>query len=400
MGRMVMERARIAYQREYGYNLSLSDKGHAMAEKVLIIEDNLALRQLVSSELRAENYDVVATEDGRSGLEAARAGDPPQLILLDVALPGELSGFQVCQMLQNEPDTADIPVIFLTAHSTLDDKLTGFAVGGIDYLPKPFTMPELLARVKANLRRQAGEQRRTKRAIDTYKKHLSQNVTHELRTPLAKLRIALGLLAQELPRASRDDLQEILEHARTGAEELETLIEDVLLVNKLTNSDPRLSYEPISLSLSIEWAWNQARTKYGGKGLVLQDNVANDTTVYINRDHILAILKHLVGNACKFSPAGGQIVLAAEPIAGGGVVLDLHNDGVTIPPALHDDIFEKFFQADMSTTRPRDGLGIGLYLARTLARAYGGDVTLVKSDPQAGTLFRLYLPPPPHRGKG
>lgn len=363
-----------------------------MTEKVLIIEDNLEIREIVRMQLQMENYKVVAAEDGRAGLEAAWAASPPSLILLDVALPGELSGFQVCQMLQNESSTAHIPVIFLTAHSTLTDKLMGFEAGGIDYLPKPFTMPELLARVKANLRRQAGEQQRSQTIIDDYRTNLSQNVSHELRTPLAKLRAALGLLEQEMPESNQSHLQEILDYAQVGAEELQTLIEDLLLLNKLTNADLYLSREPISLASTLEKVWQQVQSRYRGQGLVLRRDGADDMTLYIDEDHIFAILKHLIDNACKFSPKQGQILLITEPCAGDGVALYLHNEGLTIESALHQKIFEKFFQADMSTIRPQDGLGVGLYIARNLARAYGGDVTLVKSSPQAGTTFRFHLP--------
>lgn len=363
-----------------------------MAEKILVIEDNPALQKILSAQLKAENFEVVVAGDGQTGLEAALAPDHPSLILLDVALPGRLNGFQVCEVLQQEANTAHIPVIFLTAHSALDDKLTGFAAGGVDYLVKPFTFPELMARIKATLRRRTVEEQRAQATLNDYKKNLSQNMAHELRTPLSKLQISLGLLAQELPQASLTSLQEIIEYAQIGAEELEDIIEDLLLINKLENSEVQISRPPIGLDSTIENVWYQLQKKYSDKRLTIQRNIPGNLFFYINRDHILKILRTLIDNACKFSSEQSQISLMALPLADSGGELYIQNRGLSIPPDSQERIFEKFFQADMSTTRPRDGLGIGLYIARLIAQTYNGDVTLIHSSPDEGTTFRFYLP--------
>ena len=132
-----------------------------MSNRILVVEDDPSLREWVNFELNCEGYDVMLASDGTSVMDKIKPRHLPDLVLLDVQLPG-CSGFEICKSLRQRHDTASIPVIFLTSRSTLNDKLSGFESGGTDYLPKPFTMAELKARIKAVLHqgqmaRQQGE---------------------------------------------------------------------------------------------------------------------------------------------------------------------------------------------------------------------------------------------------
>lgn len=119
-----------------------------MAEKILIVEDEVSLQETLSYNLRKQGYEVETVGDGPSALEAARRLKP-ELILLDIMLPG-MDGFEVCRILRNEMST---PVLMLTARDDEIDRVVGLEVGADDYLTKPFSMRELIARVKAMLRR-------------------------------------------------------------------------------------------------------------------------------------------------------------------------------------------------------------------------------------------------------
>jgi two-component system, OmpR family, response regulator len=121
-----------------------------MAEAtVLIVDDQEYIRDLVTSSLRLAGFAARAVADGLQAL-AALERDPPDLVILDVRLPG-MDGFEVCRRLR--ADGNDVPVIFLTARSTSEDRLSGFTKGGDDYITKPFSLEELVARVRAVLRR-------------------------------------------------------------------------------------------------------------------------------------------------------------------------------------------------------------------------------------------------------
>jgi DNA-binding response OmpR family regulator len=116
--------------------------------KILIVEDETPLLQTVSYNLEQEGYQVIQAQDGLAGLDAARA-ERPDLVLLDIMLPG-IDGVEVCRLLRKE---MDIPIIMLTAKAREIDKVVGLEVGADDYVTKPFGMLELLARIRAALRR-------------------------------------------------------------------------------------------------------------------------------------------------------------------------------------------------------------------------------------------------------
>jgi DNA-binding response OmpR family regulator len=119
-----------------------------MPESILIVEDEPALRDTLSYNLKKDGFAVEAVGDGRSALESARRLKP-DLIVLDLMLP-EIDGFEVCRILRKEMIT---PILMLTARDDEIDRVVGLEVGADDYLTKPFSMRELLARVKAQLRR-------------------------------------------------------------------------------------------------------------------------------------------------------------------------------------------------------------------------------------------------------
>jgi DNA-binding response OmpR family regulator len=119
-----------------------------MLEKILVVEDEPALRDTLTYNLQKEGYSVEAVGDGRTALDAARRLQP-DLVVLDLMLP-ELDGFEVCRILRKE---SAMPILMLTARDDEIDRVVGLEVGADDYLTKPFSMRELMARVKAQLRR-------------------------------------------------------------------------------------------------------------------------------------------------------------------------------------------------------------------------------------------------------
>ncbi|HEX9019462.1 MAG TPA: response regulator transcription factor [Anaerolineaceae bacterium] len=119
-----------------------------MAEKILVVEDELTLQETLAYNLKRQGYEVETAGEGNTALEIARR-DHPDLIVLDIMLPG-IDGFEVCRILRKEMNT---PVLMLTARDDEIDRVVGLEVGADDYMTKPFSMRELMARVKAMLRR-------------------------------------------------------------------------------------------------------------------------------------------------------------------------------------------------------------------------------------------------------
>lgn len=116
---------------------------------LLLIDDNITNLRVAVEHLKAHGFEILTARSGEAGIERARLA-APDLILLDVRMSG-IDGFETCQRLKADPRTAAIPVIFTTALAAVEDKLRGFAVGGVDYIAKPFEIEEMLARITAHL---------------------------------------------------------------------------------------------------------------------------------------------------------------------------------------------------------------------------------------------------------
>ncbi len=120
-------------------------------EKILIVEDEKDIVELLQYNLEKENFKIQSANNGQRALDLVRKNHP-DLILLDLMLP-EIDGLEVCRILKKDPKTSHIPIIMLTAKSSESDKIVGLELGADDYITKPFSMKELIARVKALLRR-------------------------------------------------------------------------------------------------------------------------------------------------------------------------------------------------------------------------------------------------------
>jgi len=120
-------------------------------ESLLLVEDEESILELLDYNLSKEGYNVAQVTTGEQALESARS-DPPDLILLDLMLPG-LDGFDVCRLLKSEPTTKHIPIVMLTAKGEEADIVTGLELGADDYITKPFSPKVLIARIRAVLRR-------------------------------------------------------------------------------------------------------------------------------------------------------------------------------------------------------------------------------------------------------
>ena len=130
--------------------------------KILVVEDEATVRDTLASSLQAEGYAVETAEDGAEGLRLAREA-APDLIVLDLILP-EIDGLSLCRILRRE---SDVPIIMLTARGTEMDKIMGLETGADDYVVKPFSLGELAARVRANLRRAESEGRQARTRLQS-----------------------------------------------------------------------------------------------------------------------------------------------------------------------------------------------------------------------------------------
>lgn len=160
---------------------------------ILVVDDTPANLQLLCSLLRRRGYEVRAVTSGQLALNLIKT-NPPELILLDICMP-QIDGYQVCQQLKANAETSEIPVIFISALDELPDKVKAFEAGGVDYITKPFQIPEVVARVETHL---------TLRRLQRQLQMQNELLQREVRDRLAA-EAALQTANQELQRLAHSD---------------------------------------------------------------------------------------------------------------------------------------------------------------------------------------------------
>src|SRR3954464_14361210 len=199
---------------------------------VLLVDDTVENLRLLAGILSTRGFDARPVTSGREALRAI-AHEAPDLVLLDVTMP-EMDGFEVCAKLRENPAWRDIPVIFLTALTDVDHKVKGFAVGGTDYITKPFQIDEVLARVGNQLAlRQARRELETTltklRELEHLRDDLVNMIVHDMRSPLTVLIATLELIRMDTTGQMTEDV----DAAAHGARALNQLANTLLVVRRL-----------------------------------------------------------------------------------------------------------------------------------------------------------------------
>ena len=359
-----------------------------MSARILLIDDERNLRQALGTYLRYVGYEVVAVSSGEEGLAKLRDWHA-DLIICDIMMPG-MDGFDVRRALEKDPRHRDTPFIFLTAKGQLDDRLHGLRSGADDYIVKPFELMELEARIESLLRRVTRARAVAAQEVEALKENILANVTHELRSPVAVVR---GTLELALEGAFGDDLEQehrFLSRALESTRSLQRLINDLLLMMALDSGELQLFLEPVSVAeLLVRHSRASAWRVEAADALVVHGPEPPDLTVCADRRYLETIVGHLVGNALKFCPAAA-VEIRAEA-RDDGVAITVTDRGEGIAAEHLPRIFDRFYQADMSSSRAHEGLGCGLYLVQVLVEAHGGCVE-VESQVGEGSRFTVWLP--------
>jgi signal transduction histidine kinase len=210
-------------------------------------------------------------------------------------------------------------------------------------------------------------------------------VSHDLRNPLTAILASVELLAR--PNASPERQQRRLETIRSAAQRMKHLIEGLLDSVRLEAQPPELHREPLPVSGVMDELAKLFEVRAAAEGVRLDVQPAAGT-VEADHERLLQVLANLVGNALKFTPAGGQVRVVAEA-TDEGVRFDVRDSGAGIAPADLPHVFERNWQARQAR---REGLGLGLYIARTLVALHGGRIW-AESAPGAGSCFHFVIPP-------
>ena len=372
--------------------------------RVLLADDNADMRDYVSRLLRAQ-FDVEAVPDGLAALAAARSSRP-DLILADVMMPS-LDGFGLLRELRSDPELSTVPVVLLSARAGEEARVEGWGAGADDYLVKPFSARELLARVESHVnltrvRREADQSLKQSLEAAQHAREEAQHasrmkdefltmLSHELRTPLNAILGWSQILASHR-NVMADNVRQGLETIERNARVQAQLIEDLLDVSRITEGKLRLDVKQVGLSEVVEAALASIRPAADAKQIKVQTLLDRESD-QVNGDaaRLQQVIWNLLSNAVKFTAKGGRIQVLLER-ANSHVALSVSDNGEGIAPEFLPYVFDRFRQADQSTTRSFGGLGLGLSIVKHLVELHGGTVRVKSAGKGTGTSFVVELP--------
>lgn len=216
-------------------------------------------------------------------------------------------------------------------------------------------------------------------------------VSHELRTPLTSIRGALGLLAGGVAGKIPEKAHRLLDIAAKNSERLGRLIDDILDIEKIESGKMGFRFAPLELMLAVEQAveFNQGYAQTHEAELRIVERLAG-AKVWADPDRIQQVIANLLSNGCKFSPRGGTVEVAVSR-RDSLLCVAVTDHGKGISPEFQGRIFQKFAQADTSSTRQMGGTGLGLNISRAIVERHGGSMGF-ESVPGVATTFFFELP--------
>ena len=361
--------------------------------KVLIVDDVVDNIRVIGRLLKNKGIQVAPATSGEQALGIAVA-KKPDLILLDVQMP-EMDGFEVCRRLKANPITQDIPVIFLTARSESEDIMTGFMLGAIDYITKPFNSDEVMIRIKNHLELKKSRdiiqlQNCNLNELNATKDKFFSIIAHDLKNPISNFRDMTKVLVESQDSFTKSEVSEYLSMLNNSADSLFGLLENLLEWSRSQRGI--IKYEPVHLDftylannvVSLTLPLAQA------KKIELCSTVPENFIIDADVNMINTVLRNLVSNAIKFTDENGRIEISATDHEYYSE-FTVSDSGVGISP----DNLKKLFHIseNFSTlgTSNEKGTGIGLILCKEFIDKHGGRIW-AESEFGVGTKFSFTIP--------
>jgi signal transduction histidine kinase len=352
--------------------------------RVLLADDNADMRDYVRR-LLEERYEVLAFPDGLTALAAARQ-DPPDLVLTDIMMPG-LDGFGLLRELRATLNTRSVPVILLSARAGQESAVEGLNAGADDYLTKPFSAQELMARVRthleiARLRREwTNELERSNKELEAF----SYSVSHDLRAPLRAIDGFSKALLDDHSEKLDKHAYHCLQRVRTAAQKMSSLINDLLELSRVSRR--ALNKERIDLTALARGVVAELQDKDSSRRVAV--DIADGLSITGDRSMLTIFLANLLGNAWKYTSKSSQPQIAFGCSNDGDApVFYIRDNGVGFDMAYADKLFIPFQRLHLESEF--EGTGIGLAIAQRILTRHRGRIW-AEAAVDAGATFYFTL---------
>ncbi len=347
---------------------------------VLVVDDNADLRDYIAG-LLSPTCDVTTATDGHAALSAIRVRRP-DLVISDVMMP-LLDGFGLLRQLRDDPHTASLPVILLSARAGEEAAVEGLDAGSDDYLVKPFSARELLARVRTHLdlektrRAWAAELERANRELEAF----SYSVSHDLRAPLRAIDGFARALVEECAEGLGGSGEDYVNRIRKGAGRMGELIESLLQLSRLSLAP--MNDEEVSLSVLATGVVDDLRRAHPARsvGVGIEEGLA----AYGDRRLLNVVLVNLIGNAWKFTSKAAEPRIDVGRSSAGDRPFFVRDNGAGFDPGYASRLFSPFQR--LHRADEFEGTGIGLATVQRVIARHGGRIWAEAKIDQGATFY-------------
>jgi len=369
--------------------------------KLLIVDDDENSRQVLIDALDHGEFSITEAGDGEQALLAV-AQDPPDVILLDIMMPG-VDGMQVCDAVKQAGDTRKIPIIMVTALGEERDVLRGLEAGASDYITKPISGVVVRARVRAALRSKlahdevellasqvSAKNRKLARFADTAERFMD-DVSHDFRSPLTVIREFALIIADGIDGPVTPQQKEHVGIIVNAVDDLARMVDDLLDSSRLRAGSLRVDRRRHSVQEILDSVRPVITSKARRKGIRLIEDIAPHLDdVFADREMVSRVLVNLAVNAVKFSPKAAEVRLWARAGESSDVEIGISDHGRGMSHEQLQVVFDRFSQTGKQTGSAK-GYGLGLSIARELVALNLGKLE-VASEPGRGSTFSFTLP--------
>lgn len=367
-----------------------AERGRARPHLLLVDDEPTNVGLL--KELLEDDYRVTTATKGAEALAQLDA-ERYDLVLLDILLP-DISGLDILKSVRANPDTADLPIILMSALGDSEDVVKGLEWGANDYLTKPLTMSIVRARVNTQLRLKAYADEH-KQMIDELinsqqlRSRLFSIASHDLKNPISNIRMAEYLLRERLATAGDSEYLQLLDTISMALDNMQDVIEELLELNAIQSGKMTIQFGHVNLEQAI-WAV-LANFMMLAENKHIQIRVQEtEGAVWADQERLQQILANLISNAIKYTPPHSQVTIWTET-RGDYMRLCVADQGPGIPPQERPLLFREFTRLTPRPTGGESSTGLGLWIVKYLADLQGGRVG-ADFPHEGGSIFWAELP--------